>query len=42
MCFFSFFKSRLSYQVGGCVRGWCVRRGSLLQDRLSAKSQREF
>ena len=39
---FFFFKSRLPYQVekkGGCVRGWCVRRGSLLQDRLPAKSQ---
>ena len=22
---------------GGCARGWCVRRGSLLQDRLPVK-----
>ena len=24
---------------GGCARGWCVRRESLLQDRLPAKFQ---
>ena len=23
----------------GCARGWCVRRGSLLQDRLPVKFQ---
>ena len=46
LSFFSlFFKSRPPYQVeqkkkgGGCARGWCVRRGSLLQDRLPVKFQ---
>ena len=24
---------------GRCARGWCVRRGSLLQDRLPVKFQ---
>ena len=24
---------------GECVRGWCVRRGSLVQDRLPVKFQ---
>ena len=38
-----FFKSRPPYQVekkeGGCAGGWCVRRGSLLQDCLPVKFQ---
>ena len=39
---FSFIQARLSYQVGkkkrnGCARGWCVRKGSLLQDRPPVK-----
>ena len=28
-----------SRKKGGCARGWCVRRGSLLQDRLPVKFQ---
>ena len=32
----------LSRKKGGrCARGWCVRRGSLLQDRLPVKFQDE-
>ena len=41
---FCFSRVRPPYQVGkkkkeriGCFRGWCVRRGGLLQDRLSVK-----
>ena len=39
-----FFQARPPYQVGkkrgnGCARGWCVRRGSLLQDHLPVKFQ---
>ena len=41
-----FFQERPPYQVGkkkkkgnGCARGWCVGRGSLLQDRLPVKFQ---
>ena len=42
--FFFFFKSQQPYQVekkerNGCARGWCVKRGSLLQDCLHVKFQ---
>ena len=30
------------YKKSWCARGWCVRRGSLLQDRLPVKFQGEI
>ena len=27
------------FSMKGCARGWCVRRGSLLQDHLPVKFQ---
>ena len=38
--YYYYYKSQPPYQVEkGSARGWCVRRGNLLQDRLPVKLQ---